>query len=109
MAVVATWDAADASGIRNVFRNLFDVPIGAFTTPPLLSITFDASGGRMAGGGGTPPLPPGGSQFIATAISGTTYCDRHFGGRIYVIHPCVLSFGNNQNNFQKQLCPTGTP
>ena len=30
-------------------------------------------------------------------------------GRICVFHPCVLSFGNNQNNFQKQLCPTGTP
>ncbi len=72
MAVVATWDAADASGIRNVFRNLFDVPIGAFTTPPLLSITFDASGNP--GGGGTPPLPPEESQFIATAISGATSC-----------------------------------
>ena len=30
-------------------------------------------------------------------------------GRISVIHPCVLSFGNNHNNFQKQLCPTGIP
>ena len=30
-------------------------------------------------------------------------------GRICVFHPCVLSFGNNQNNFQKQLCPTGIP
>ena len=29
-------------------------------------------------------------------------------GRISVIHPCVR-LGNNQNNFQEQLCPTGTP
>ena len=58
MAVVATWDAADASGIRNVSRYLFDVPTGAFTNPPLLSISFDASGNPD--GDGTPPLPPGG-------------------------------------------------
>ena len=43
MAVEATLNAADASGIHNVFRYLFDVPTGAFTNPPLLSISFDAS------------------------------------------------------------------
>ena len=37
-------DAADSLGIHNVFRYLFDIPTGAITNPPLLSITFDASG-----------------------------------------------------------------
>jgi hypothetical protein len=30
-------------GVHNAFRNLFDVPTGAITNPPLLSISFNAS------------------------------------------------------------------
>ena len=41
MAVVATWDAADASGIHNVFRYAFNVPAGAFTNSPLLDIAIE--------------------------------------------------------------------
>ena len=55
-----------------MFRYLFDTPTGAFTNPPPLSLTFDASGNPD--GDGTPSLPLGGSQFIATAISGATSC-----------------------------------
>ena len=39
--VSGAWDATDALGIHNVFRYAFDTPTGAFTNPPLLSITFD--------------------------------------------------------------------
>ena len=29
--------------------------------------------------------------------------------RIYFFHPCVLVFGNNQDNFQEQHCPADVP
>ena len=51
--VTNAWDATDAFGIPNVFRYVFDVPEGAFTNPPLLSISFDASGRPVVL---TPPL-----------------------------------------------------
>ena len=47
-------NAADTLGIHNVFRYFFDIPTGAITNPPLLSISFDASGNPVvsARGGG---------------------------------------------------------
>jgi uncharacterized protein (TIGR02145 family) len=51
--VEGAWDETDASGIHNVFRYLFDKPTGAFMNPPLLSISFDASGKAVIT---TPPL-----------------------------------------------------
>ena len=66
MAVVATWDAADASGIHNVFRYLFDVPTGAFTNPPLLSISFDASGNPVIH---TPLLNPSATDFDISIVA----------------------------------------
>ena len=50
--VSGAWDATDAHGIHNVFRYLFDTPTGAFTNPPLLSITFDGGQPVIL----TPPL-----------------------------------------------------
>ena len=41
---LGSWDAADMSGIHNIFRYVFDIPMGAITNPPLLSISFDANG-----------------------------------------------------------------
>ena len=54
--VSGAWDETDALGIHNVFRYAFDKPFGAFTNPPLLSITFDASGNPVVL---TPPLVNG--------------------------------------------------
>ena len=50
---LGAWNAAAASGIHNMFRYLFYVPIGAFTNPPLRLIAFDATGNPD--GCGTPP------------------------------------------------------
>ena len=60
------WNSADASGIHNVFRYLFDVPTGAFTTPPLLSISFDASGNPVIH---TPPLNPSATDFDISIVA----------------------------------------
>ena len=60
------WNSADASGIRNVFRYLFDVPTGAFTNPPLLSISFDASGNPVIH---TPPLNPSATGFDISIVA----------------------------------------
>ena len=49
---LGAWDATDAFGIHNVFRYAFDKPTGAFTNPPLLSITFDGGQPIVL----TPPL-----------------------------------------------------
>ena len=47
---LGAWDAAaDALGIHNVFRYLFDTPTGAITNPPLLSISFGAFGNPVIG------------------------------------------------------------
>ena len=54
--VTGAWDATDDLGVHNVFRYAFDKPFGAFTNPPLLSITFDASGNPVVL---TPPLVNG--------------------------------------------------
>lgn len=43
-SITGAWDATDAGGVANVFRYVFDVPEGPVTNPPLLSISFDASG-----------------------------------------------------------------
>ena len=62
------WNSADALGIHNVFRYLFDTPTGAFTNPPLLSITFDASGNPD--GDGMTSLPHGESPFRRRSRTG---------------------------------------
>ena len=54
--ISGAWDETDALGVHNVFRYAFDKPFGAFTNPPLLSITFDASGNPVVL---TPPLVNG--------------------------------------------------
>ena len=51
--ISGAWDATDALGIHNVFRYAFDKPTGVFTNPPLISISFDASGNPVIR---TPPL-----------------------------------------------------
>ena len=66
---LGAWDAADASGIHNVFRYLFDVPTGAITNPPLLSISFDASGNPVIH---TPPLNPAASGFDISIVASDT-------------------------------------
>ena len=63
---LGAWDAADASGIHNVFRYIFDVPTGAITNPPLLSISFDASGNPVIH---TPPLNPAASGFDISILA----------------------------------------
>ena len=55
-AVAGAWNAKDASGVHNVFRYAFDVPEGPVTNPPLISISFDASGNPVVI---TPPLVNG--------------------------------------------------
>ena len=69
MAVEATLNAADASGIHNVFRYIFDVPTGAITNPPLLSISFDASGNPVIH---TPPLNPAATGFDISILASDT-------------------------------------
>ena len=66
---LGAWDAADASGVHNVFRYLFDVPTGAFTNPPLLSISFDASGNPVIH---TPPLNPSATDFDISILATPT-------------------------------------
>ena len=39
--ITDAWDATDALGIHNVFRYAFGKPTGAFTNPPLISISFE--------------------------------------------------------------------
>ena len=76
--ITGAWDATDASGIPNVFRYLFDKPSGAFENPPLLSISFDASGRAVIH---TPPLSPSATGFDLSILAtddlagtgGTTY------------------------------------
>ena len=53
--VSGAWNATDALGVHNVFRYVFNVPTGAFTNPPLLSISFDAEGRAVIH---TPPPNP---------------------------------------------------
>ena len=64
--VSGAWDATDASGIHNVFRYAFDKPTGAFTDPPLLSISFDASGNPLVL---TPPLDPSATGFDLSILA----------------------------------------
>ena len=60
------WDATDASGVHNVFRYLFDKPSGAFENPPILSISFDASGRAVIH---TPPLNPSATGFDISILA----------------------------------------
>ena len=64
--VSGAWDATDASGIHNVFRYAFDVPTGAITNPPLISISFDASGRAVIH---TPPLNPSATGFDISILA----------------------------------------
>ena len=64
--VAGAWNATDASGIHNVFRYLFDVPTGPFTNPPILSISFDASGRPLIL---TPPLNPVATGFDLSILA----------------------------------------
>ena len=63
---MGAWDATDASGIHNVFRYLFDKPSGTFENPPLLSISFDASGRAVIH---TPPLNPSATGFDISILA----------------------------------------
>ena len=67
--ITGAWAPADASGIHNVFRYLFDIPTGAITNPPLLSISFDASGNPVIH---TPPLNPAASGFDISILASDT-------------------------------------
>ena len=60
------WNATDASGVHNVFRYLFDKPSGTFENPPLLSISFDASGRAVIH---TPPLNPSATGFDISILA----------------------------------------
>lgn len=51
--ISGAWNDKDAKGIYNVFRYAFNKPTGAFTTPPMLDITFNAVGKAVVK---TPPL-----------------------------------------------------
>ena len=64
--VTGAWDATDASGIHNVFRYLFDKPSGSFENPPILSISFDASGRAVIH---TPPLSPSATGFDISILA----------------------------------------
>ena len=59
--VEGAWDEADASGIHNVFRYLFDKPTGAFTNPPLLDIAIEGGSAVVI----TPPV----SNTVGFAVS----------------------------------------
>ena len=63
---LGAWDAIDANGIHNVFRYLFDKPSGTFENPPLLSISFDASGRAVIH---TPPLNPSATGFDISILA----------------------------------------
>ena len=63
---MGAWDATDAGGIHNVFRYLFDKPSGTFENPPLLSISFDASGRAVIH---TPPLNPSATGFDISILA----------------------------------------
>ena len=58
--VEGAWDATDALGIHNVFRYVFDNLSGAFTNPPLISISFNTEGKTVIH---TPPLDPTATGF----------------------------------------------
>ena len=60
------WNATDASGVHNVFRYLFDKPSGAFENPPILSISFDASGRAVIH---TPPFSPSATGFEISILA----------------------------------------
>jgi hypothetical protein len=63
---LGAWNATDASGVHNVFRYLFDKPSGTFENPPLLSISFDASGRAVIH---TPPLNPSATGFDISILA----------------------------------------
>ena len=65
--VASAWNEKDVLGVHNVFRYAFDVPEGPVTNPPLLSISFDASGNPVVL---TPPLVNG--EGFALSILATT-------------------------------------
>ena len=67
--VSGAWDETDAIGVHNVFRYAFDKPTGAFTNPPLLSISFDASGNPVIH---TPPLNPLSTGFDISIVATPT-------------------------------------
>ena len=104
MAVEATWDAADASGIHNVFRNLFDIPAGAITNPPLLSISFDASGNPVIH---TPPLNPSATGFDISILASDTLTST--GGTPYPLDPTgsttIPQNGKSTRFFRLQALP----
>ena len=72
------WAAANGAMGACVFRYLFDKPSGSFENPPLLSISFDASGRAVIH---TPPLNPSATGFDISILAtddlagagGTTY------------------------------------
>ena len=76
--ITGAWNATDALGVHNVFRYAFNVPTGPIADPPLISISFDASGNPVIR---TPPLSPAFQGFDLSVYAtgspggsdGTTY------------------------------------
>ena len=101
---LGAWDAADASGIHNVFRYLFDVPTGAITNPPLLSISFDASGNPVIH---TPPLNPAASGFDISILASDDLTGT--GATTYPLDPSgsttIPQNGNATRFFRLQVLP----
>ena len=101
---LGAWDAADASGIHNVFRYIFDVPTGAITNPPLLSISFDASGNPVIH---TPPLNPAASGFDISILASDDLTGT--GATTYPLDPSgsttIPQNGNATRFFRLQVLP----
>ncbi len=102
--VAGAWDATDASGIHNVFRYIFDVPTGAITNPPLLSISFDASGNPVIH---TPPLNPAASGFDISILASDDLTGT--GATTYPLDPSgsttIPQNGNATRFFRLQVLP----
>ncbi len=102
---LGAWDDSDASGIHNVFRYAFGVPTGAITNPPLLSITFDASGNPVIH---TPPLNPAATGFDISIVASDTLTGTA-GGTTYPLDPTgsttIPQNGNSMRFFRLRALP----
>jgi len=100
--ISGSWNAIDASGIHNVFRYLFDVPTGAFTNPPLISISFDANGRAVIH---TPPLNSSATGFGISILATDTLGGE--GAASYPLDPSgdtvILETGKSVRLFRLQV------
>ncbi len=81
--ITGAWNETDALGIHNVFRYAFGKPTGAFANPPLLSISFSASGRRAVIN--TPPLVN--SEGYTFSILATDTLDGTGASATYTLNP----------------------